>query len=327
MPVLYWTGATDGDWSTASNWSTGSAPVAGSEVIFDGRSTQAVLTGAAIGDTGGLNVDLLHVKSSYAQNIGTNSLPIHLEPDAVIYEGSGVMYLQCSAANASSDSTINEVIVNSAGSLYLSSDVNTAAETAEITLAHIAKGTVYIQDDCNLRNLRIVPTRGNSSNVVVDIGQTCSREKATAANMNIYMQSGTLTIDSPVNTFEVYDGTITYGDSGSAITGLDITTLRMYAGTFNWQPDDTGDDAFIGSLWLYGGTLDASGSVNNDRALVLGNGAGKDIFVYTGATLNINRNSAAITVAGSSELINLGGTITVGRNVQLALTENVSWYD
>lgn len=325
MAVKYWTGTVDGDWATAGNWSPSGVPIAADEVIFDGRSNVDVDTGAAVGDTGGVTFDLLHVKNTYTGNIGTASLRIHTDATRIIYEGTGTMYLECSELNATTDSTISEIVVSSTGILYLSSDVNTVDWTSEFTLVHIARGTVYISDDTNVRTLRIMPTRNNSSFATVDIGQACLRLKATAANMDIYMQNGILTIDSPVNIFEVYDGIVTYGDSGSAITGLDITTLRLYKGTFTWQPDDTGDDAYIGQAWLFGGTLTAAGAVNNDRDLVLGNGAGKDIFVFPGATLNINRDSAAITVAADSQLISFGGEIEIGRNINLAITENLTW--
>ena len=45
MKVCYWLGDNvghEGDWATAANWSSGSVPVTGDVVIFDGNSTQSV---------------------------------------------------------------------------------------------------------------------------------------------------------------------------------------------------------------------------------------------------------------------------------------------
>ena len=61
-------------------------------------------------------------------------------------------------------------------------------------------------------------------------------------------------------------------------------------------------------------------TTNNDRAKALGNGAGNDVFVFDGATLNIANNMGNITIAGSSQLWNLGGTITTDQGAQIAIS-------
>ena len=186
-------------------------------------------------------------------------------------------------------------------------------------------GTVYIGDsniDTAVQVLRLTPNNDKPDNVVVTIYEDCIRSKATAYNMSIYMNNGTCTMDSAATLIEMKKGTFNYGTdlAGSPETGMDITTLRIYGGSFNWYPDDSGDDAFIGILYLFGGTLNASATTNRNRAKVLGNGAGKDIFVFEGAVLNIANEMGNITIAGSSQLWNFGGVITVDSGAQIAVT-------
>ncbi|KKK48667.1 hypothetical protein LCGC14_3142820, partial [marine sediment metagenome] len=123
--------------------------------------------------------------------------------------------------------------------------------------------TVHIGDtniDTAVQILRITPNNDKPDNVTVTIYEDCIRSKATAYNISIYMNNGTCTLDSAATLIEMKKGTFNYGtDLGaSPETGMDITTLRIHGGSFNWYPDDSGDDAYIGNLYLFGGTFNAS---------------------------------------------------------------------
>ncbi|MAF35803.1 hypothetical protein CL622_01650 [archaeon] len=223
MAIRYWEGGTANpnqtNWATTTNWSADTVPVNDDIIIFDGRGSTVsgsegtiydCLANIARGDTGGDTYDLIHVKATYTGNIGTMWEPLHCAADMVIFEGTGNMYLEVSAADNETDSDIDQVIMNTgSGSLFLSSDVNSGADTAEITEVLAVQGTLRIRRRCNVANLRISPVNDSASNVVVTIDPECQDAKASTF-MNIYMHNGTLTCDSKINTFEMHNGTTTF---------------------------------------------------------------------------------------------------------------------
>jgi len=104
---------------------------------------------------------------------------------------------------------------------------------------------------------------------------------------------------------------------------LDITTLRLYGGTFYWTPEDSGGDAYISDAYIYGGTFNASENIDDSGASAakdLGAGAGNDIYVFEGAALNIANGRGNITIATDSQLWNLGGTITTDNYAELGIS-------
>lgn len=399
-----------GDWQTTRNWSDDTVPVANDEVIIDGRghaitgTINSVTDGGEIGSTGGVSLDLLHVRANYTGDIcavydlsydsgsdepsigniitgvtsgasgifvkatlaggtwagndasgiitlsnvtgtfadnellanttqsdndiatvdGTASKqPLHINPDKVVYQGTGTMWLECSEADAVTDSNIDLLIcMTNEGTLDLSSDVNIDAWTAEFTEIWMMQGTLNILDDTNVTDLRVSPLQDRASNVAVTIGIDCFDDKDADIPMNIYMQNGTLTTDSTVNVFEFNNGTVNFGtDLGSSPeTDLNITVLRQFGGAFNWQPDDSGDDAFIGRLYLFGGTFDASGQTNKTRAKIIGDGAGNDVWIFPGSTMSLNNTMGNITIAAGSQLWNYGGTLNLDAGAQIDIT-------
>ncbi len=315
-----------GDWSEAENWNNDSVPVADDEVVFNGRGNAVdgviydVVDGIAVGETGGVSLDLLHVRSTFTGNIGLTAERLHINPDRFIYESDGEMWLECSEADAVTDSNIDSVLCNSLeGTLHLSSDVNSDAWTAQFTDIIITQGTLAIEDNTNVDTLRIPPESNRKAAVTVTIGIDCFDDKDADTPMTIYMENGNLTTDSAINQMFMNSGTVNYGTDLvlSPETGMDITELRQAGGVFNWNPDDSGNDAFVGILHVYGGVFDASGTTNKNRAKKLGNGAGKDIFIYQGAILNIANGMGNITMATSTQLFNYGGTFTTDPNTQI----------
>jgi hypothetical protein len=90
MASLFWEPDTSAVWSTAGNWSTGSAPVDNDLVYVDGRGNQSRI-GAE--DQSSIELDLLQIDLSYVQNIGTTATTGYLQIGAdklVVGQGMGV---------------------------------------------------------------------------------------------------------------------------------------------------------------------------------------------------------------------------------------------
>lgn len=392
------------DWQIPANWGSGAdptIPVADDEVIFDDRSVLDVTDGIAIGETGGVSLDLLHVKSGYTGDIGTAVEKLHINPDKVIYEGTGTMYLECSAADVTTDSDIDEVIMDTAdGTLILSSSINSNTWASVFTEVRVLQCTLLrIDKGCDVATLRIKPKYGRSANADVVIEIDCYHQKGTDTFMDIEMTEGTCLCLSQLNSIDLTKGTFTYGgdvqlvfftsggtnapDVGDTLTGktsgataiidnitvtsgvwadgdaagffrlssrtwnftpseaavfegavddctlaadsafeadLNIEEVRISGGTLIWYPEDSGGDAYIGELQLFGGILDASAipcADKTNRAKALGNGAG-DVFLYEGSMLNIANGRGNITIG--TQLFHYGGTLTVDRGTQIGLT-------
>ena len=116
MAITVWDGSDlDNDFATEANWDTAAKPVAGDEVIFDGRTTEDCTGSMAHGNTGNVNFDLIHIKSSFTGDVGVAGAPLHHAADIVIIEGSGSYYIETSNVDAASDATTALVIVNNPG--------------------------------------------------------------------------------------------------------------------------------------------------------------------------------------------------------------------
>ena len=340
--ICYWDNAGgDEDWSNAGNWETENetdrVPLANDLVVFDDRmetqeKPEEGMLDSESGAAAQCTYDLLHFKKGWTDGVGLSTEPLCCAPDKIIIDGTGTYHIMVGQDDQSSNVLCPLVIVNNkAAIVYLYSNCNSPLNRAEFTDVIVLAGTVhlsYYSEDsdncgCSVANLYLAPTGGKASNVTVTIAKDCY-DVLNSTPTNIYMQNGTLTTDSQVGTFEVYDGTVNYGTDlvASPETDLNITTLRLYDGTFNWLPDDSGDDAYIGDLYIFGGTFNASSATNNDRAKALGNGAGNDIYLFEGGSLNIANGRGNITIAASSQLWNLGGVITVDDYAQLAVTYN-----
>lgn len=333
-----------GDRSAAGNWGPGedpAVPVAGDVWIFDARSSVDITEGIGIANrasTGGAAnaPSLIHVKSGNGSNIGTSDDYLYIgdagggsNPVKIIFEGTGNMYLACSEDDATTDSEISLVLLNSeyqsggsSGKLWLKSDVNSASYTAEFVEIIQVKGDLNIADDTNYAKLRIVPSASQNANVTIGTG--CTDAKDSDAAPDILQVDGTLTTDSPVNEWIKVGGTATFGtDLGaSPATGLNIETLWNTSGTFTWQPDDSDDDAYIARAYLLGGNLTSNSAVNNDRTKYIGNGEGYDWYVFSGATLSINNGRGNIEIAANSQLFNMGGKIIADSGAAVTIGYN-----
>ena len=318
-----------GDWQVAGNWGTGedpAVPLADDEVIFDSRSSLAPTEGMLDGESGAVaqcTFDLLHFKTGYTAGVASAAEPLCCAPDRVVIEGTGTYYILNGKTSQGTDSIIaNTIINNTAAIVYLYSNATGGFSSVYTNIA-VVGGTVTgayytLETDVgiNITELLIAPTSNRISDATVTI------EKDATCGI-IHLNSGTLTIDSACQYLYQMGGICYFGsDLGAAPeTALDITVkLLLYGGTFYWRPDDSGNDAYIKQAHIFGGKFDASGTTNNDRAKVLGGGAGYNITVYTGALMYLNNNRGNITKAAGSKIYNMGGTIKLDSNCDMSLT-------
>jgi len=338
MAVCVWAGTTD-NWATAGNWSGSAVPTADDEVIFDGRVTQSVLQGmldSETGATGTGSYDLLHVKKSFTGDIGSASEPLCCHADKMIIEGTGTYHILVGKDDQSTNTTISDTFINNPdATVYLYVNANDGANTCRYTRVHITGGTVYLAyyeadtDDtgCVVDNLYISPTDGKRSNVTVYM-QKDAYDVASGNGSTIHMAEGVFVCDSYIDAIYQYGGVTYYGSeryTGTAVTEtkLDIEYVELHSGTFYWQPDDSGNDAYIDDMKLFGGTFDATGSTSNDRAKTIGQaGTPSYIYIFDGAELLLNNGMGNITIASSTQIWPMGGTIKTDNYSEMTVSYN-----
>jgi len=325
-------GVTDktGDVQTAGNWGLGedpSVPDSSSQIEIDSRSSVNMSDGMAVGETGGIVYALLHVCYGSTINIGTDSEPFHTNADALFIEGSGTYYFEVSEDATGKDASIPKTIINNKdATVYLTSNENTSSWCCEFTDVLVVAGTVEIGDSdisTAVQNITIAATRESYASVTIH--ENCVRTKATTYNLTVHLMNGSCTADSKADLIIMHNGTFTYGSDldDSPSTSLDIEMLKMYDGTFYWQPDDT-STPHLANAFIFGGTLDASSTTNNDRDKLLGDDAGDNIYVFEGATLNLANQRRNITISGGSFLFNFGGNIITDRGSTIVVGSDIS---
>lgn len=278
MTTKYWDGSTDGDLNKAANWTPSGVPVAGDDLVFDGRTTRA----ASVGLTTFNNVDLgsVTVESSYAGSIGAVTTPMEFKCSAglVYVAGTGTYYLQCDGG-VEADASVLKCIVNG-GTVYLSSQANDETNAAVWTEVQVLAGTVYIQGDSEkashggdsgtaITMLKVTPI----SSCTVTIGDKCVNYKGTDTPMNVIMGGGTVTCSSSLGDVQLLGGTLNFGSAAiNMATGDDdITTLTISGGTFNWIPQSAlgtvlSPTPTIAALNVIKGTLDATDTKNTESS-------------------------------------------------------------
>ena len=299
MSTKYWLGddsGNEGDLNVAANWSPSGVPGAADDVVFDGRSTENVTNN--LDALSAVDLGSLTVWSGYTGTIGSSgSTPmiIHSSAGTVYLSGTGTMRIQC-GGGAEETTSINLCIINSSGSVYLSSQANDVADAASFTEVRIHKGNVFILGDSEksgvnghggdsgtvIGTLKVQP----ATTATVRVGDQCINKLISNTPMDVIISGGTLNAHSDLGNIQTFGGTLNYGSttidmgnsdditslivnggtfywkpqsSGSISTSPTITTLYVASGTFNatnMKSTDGGNDPVITTVWQYGGTVD-----------------------------------------------------------------------
>lgn len=261
--VNYWIGGTSGNannWSTAANWSLGTAPVTGEKVWITG----------SVGST------------IYAITDGLNQSAVTLAELNIVSDYTGTTAL---IGTASAYLQIGATIVNvglpapsgtGAGSGRIKLNLGSVASRIAV-FSTASSGT----DSGNvLEPLRIIGT--SASNIlmvyggVVGVGTTNPSEQATLDKLTV-AGSGTVNCGPRVTLDEVWN------KGGTITTRSAITVLYQHSGTTT-----TFGDVALATANVYGGTLIASNR----------KGSGSEITTLNlrGGTVNFAQNPEAVAV-------------------------------
>ena len=332
MATRIWTGAATTAWGTAGNWSPATVPVTGDDVIFDGRSTVNAVTSL---DQTGVNLLSMTVFPTYTGTIGTPTTaegPLIIEcSGTIILEGSGDFYIQC--GNDAADADIANMIINTTGTVGLSSQKNAVAGNISLFEdVRINKGTVLVFGDADKANtnaesgtyihtLWVQPQKARKTGVVVTIGNICQDLKDSGVT-DIEMREGVLTTYSRMNTVRLSAGTLTFGGVDYPIATAEdgISSLIQQGGIFNWRPNETASATSVASgspgitlMHLYAGTFNASKMASTSST----NPAIQTLHQYAETTMDLDNGYANFNIVTYNKY---GGKLktTAGQDITFA---------
>ena len=274
-----WTGATDSDWDTATNWSNG-LPATTDTAVIDG----------SVGITGGsvtnATLDALYVASTYTGSIGSSGTPLEVDPKELSVDNSAsgsTHYIHLTGTLKDATCMIDGLKTGNA--LYLSGDLPLVI--VESTFV----GTMYLGNSATKtatpKDLVMLTTSGT-----VDASDAAN--VAWVSSSTIDIKSGTLLLGENVgtsSTLTISGGIVTVSE-WTATTG---DTFVLHGGTVNWNAGSAGVSAStettVRTLKIIGGTFTTSA---NDKAYV-----GLDNITQYGGTLNLQSSLSNIEINGT----------------------------
>jgi hypothetical protein len=293
MASLYWTGTTSGDWSVTTNWSTGSIPANGDEVVIDGRSTRAITSGLA---QSAVTVASLRIDLSNVYDVGLAATPLAIGATKVEIGRS-----ETGGANASGASLIHINFGTVQATVYVY-DTNTSGSSGLEPLVirgthasnalHVYDGVVGVAtaDPGHVATVATINVEGGKLRIA---------DGCTLTTIN--QTDGLIELDSAFTTLNQTAGEITTRGTGA------ITTANV-AGTANLMSTGT-----ITTLNIYGnGIADFSGNATA-RTVTNCNKYGDNarINARTAAPLAITFTNGIDCLKSSNVNIDFGDHVTV----------------
>ena len=248
MPTRTWTGNTDGDWNTASNWAETAVPGDGDDVYITSGSVS--IDGY---DASATDLTSLTVGSSYTGTIGSSGTKLKINATTFNFAGASDAYID--------GSTFTNLIVQS------TSSSSTALNLSNVTITNLRVfggfGTVTVSSGEITTKIEQIGADGVTLNIAdgLTIGGSCT----------LTVDSGILQLNQAVPTITVFGGLVDIQlDSGT------ITTLNQYGGRIRWIPTAS---CTITALNIYSGLFDSKDSTSPTYTIT-------DATVHENGTIN-----------------------------------------
>ena len=251
MADKIWTGATDGDYGTAGNWSPSGVPTT-SDSVYLTQDYSVSITGGL--DQSAVAIDKF-VVDGFTGKIGTLALGyLQIDPDSFSFKGSGVSFLDIGSAaidldirsTAGGGSTRGLYLKGSAIAVLslIRGDVGLAnqyGETSTAATIRVTGGTLVCGTGCTL--------------TTVDAYGGATRLGANVTTLNAYSGNVTTSSTAAITTLNGYGGTVTHNGTGT------ITTANLEGATLDLT--DSGIARTVTTL-----NLKADGSITYDPSVI-----------------------------------------------------------
>jgi len=302
IDTYVWDGSTDGDTTTAANWTPSGPPDDGDTVIFPAWATQAVDGNADFpaSSASGVGFARVTIEEGVTYDIGSRATPLELWMDkdantGVHIGGTGEYHL--------SPKDYEEIVITEAGSAPATGRyaVNITGALLDGTTTGAVR--IYCEDNQSIGIGAEADSIGEVDELYVyggdvTVGSGVTLNDASAA-FPVVMTGGTLVTNSPFTTATQSGGTWTHK------TGA-VTTLVVNSGTCYYHSSGTATTSTVGD----GGTLDFSQD-STARTLTT-------CEMYKGATLLDPNKTVTFTAAIDLNQCGLDDVeLDLGENIRL----------
>ena len=268
MADKIWTGATDGDYGTATNWSPSGVPVS-TDSVYLTADYSVDITGSL--DQQAVNIDKF-VVDGFTGKIGSLALGyLQIDPDSFSFSGFGVAFVDVGSAVIN----INVRSTASGGTtrgLYI--------KGSAVTVLSVIGGNVGLANQYG--------EYSTAATIRVLGGTFVCGTGATLTTVDTY--GGTANLGANVTTLNAYSGNVRTSSTAA------ITTLNGYGGTVTHNGTGT-----ITTANLEGATLDLTNSGIARTVTTLNLNAG-GVITYDPAVITITtQNEASVPVRLSAD--------------------------
>lgn len=208
MPTVSWTGATNGNFGTATNYTGGVAPAAGDDWYAKPGSV-SINAGLATGLTGANALVNVTVGESYTGSIGSSGNYLVFDATTIAFKGGS------QTANAYLNADATDVICDSINRNAHAFHIK--PRSTAVTRFTMVKGTAQV-DTGTCTTIDVGASNAPNSDIKLLVNTS-----VTTTTMNVW--SGEVFLDSGQTTLNMYGGTILQ-TTGSP------TTLNAYAGRY-----------------------------------------------------------------------------------------------
>jgi T5SS/PEP-CTERM-associated repeat protein/autotransporter-associated beta strand protein len=316
-----WTGATDGNWDTLTNWTTNPNPVP------DGPSDVATF------DTSGNTSISLPTSITLDRavfNPGASAYTITANPGPLDFQGTGVVnnsgITQNFATGASSSITFENSATAGSMTAYSNSGSMNFSNTStadNATITNTGAGGTFFIGSASGGNATLVNSGASSFFDFSGLTNGGTTAGSIAGNGAIYLGANTLTVGSN-DTSTTFSGAIQDGPNGYGgnLTKVGLGTLTL-----------TGANTYKGETIVSGGTLDvAGGSLSSDFNFSVGKAGTGALNITNGAAVSVytsfigvtgGTGTATVDGFGSGATWTSGNSIFVGEGAGATGTLNV----
>jgi len=282
--TITWTGSTSGLWNVGTNWSGGSVPGGGSDVVFSSSSLDNLGTSLG-GDT---TIKTLTIQRDGVSIAGGNTLTINSTSALAVSVSADSGTVTINASLAGAGAGLNK---SGNGTLILGGANSYGGGTT------LQAGTLQIHSDASLGadsgNLTVSPGSGNTATL-----QMAADGATLHANRTISVSSGTLGIDTQSNNLTI--ASVMSGAGQLEKTGAGSLTL-------------SGANSRTGTTTISQGTLAVSGggAISDSGTVILANAAGVVFSIAASETIGSLQGGGA---SGGQTSIASSQTLTVAQS-------------
>lgn len=255
MAVVSWTGTTDGDWNTTTNWSTGALPGAGDDVIFNTSSRDVTISSSVAGTTYGS----LKILDGFTGSLGVTGTKLEvMATTLLIANDQAKIHLDGHYTTA----IITDMFPGTAESANVTFGTSSQFTTLRITGG---KGAVEVASaglttaqilGANEAVLSVLSTASSFTNILMDSGILTTAESFTTADVS----GGSLRLTGTAGGTTVNltsTGALEHNATGT-VTNLNVFDSACLATT---TENSTTTGAVFTNTVLYDGVIDERNGV------------------------------------------------------------------